>query len=71
MIEFVDNNAISISTKLLSFFVNKKFHFRMNFSSNFTSYVITRKRLLIVKAKNIIDTMQNILNYVRDHVEMI
>ena len=71
MIEFVDNNAISTSTKLSSFFVNKKFHFRMNFSSDSTSYVTTRERLLIVKARNIIDIMQNILNYVRDHVEMI
>ena len=71
MIEFVDNNAISASTKLSSFFVNKKFHFRMSFSSNSISYVTTRERLLIVKTKNIIDTMQNILNYVRDHVEII
>ena len=70
MIEFVDNNAISTSTELSSFFVNKKFHSRMSFSSDSTSYATTRERLLIVKAKNIIDTMQNILNYVRDHVEM-
>ena len=71
MIEFVDNNAISASTELSSFFVNKEFHSRMSFSSNSTSFVTTRKRFLIVKTKNIIDTMQNILNYVRDHVEMI
>ena len=70
MTEFVDNNAISATTKLSFFFVNKKFHSRMSFSFDFTSYTITRKRLLIVKAKNIIDTMQNILNYVRNHAKM-
>ena len=37
MIEFVDNNAISLITELSTFFVNKNFHFRMNFSSNFIS----------------------------------
>ena len=65
--EFVDNNALSTTTKLFFFFVNKNFHFRMSFSSDFTSYTITRERLLIVKTKNIIDIMRNILNYVRDH----
>ena len=70
MIEFANNNAISVSIELSSFFVNKNFHFRMSFSSDFISYVITRERLLIVKAKNITSTMQNILNYVRDHVEI-
>ena len=71
MIEFANNNAISAIIELSLFFVNKKFYFRMSFSSNSISYVTTRKRLLIVKAKNIIETMQNILNYVRDNVEMI
>ena len=42
----------------------------MSFSSDSISYVTTRERLLIVKTKNIIETMQNILNYVRDNVEM-
>ena len=71
IIEFVNNNAIFFFTELSSFFVNKNFHFRMNFSSNSISYVITKKRLLIVKTENIIDIMQNILNYVRDNVEVI
>ena len=70
MIEFADNNAIFATTELSSFFVNKEFHSRMSFSSNSISYVTTRKRLLIVKAKNIIDIMQNILNFVRDHAEV-
>ena len=70
MIEFANNNAISATIELSSFFVNKEFHFRMSFSSNSISYVITRKRLLIVKTKNIIDIMQNILNFVRDHAKV-
>ena len=71
MIEFANNNAIFVSIELLSFFVNKNFHFRMNFSLNFISYVITKKRLLIVKTKNITNIMQNIFNYVRNHVDVI
>ena len=70
MTKFVDNNAIFATTRLFLFFVNKKFHSRMNFSSDSISYTITKKRLLIVKTKNIINTMQNILNYVRDHAKM-
>ena len=69
MIEFANNNAIFTTIELSFFFVNKKFHSRMNFSSNFISYVITKKRLLIVKAKNIIKTMQNIFNYVRNNCQ--
>ena len=71
MIEFANNNAIFATIELSSFFVNKEFHFRMSFSSNSISYAITRKRLLIVKAKNIIDIMQNILNFVRNHAKVI
>ena len=71
MIEFANNNAIFAFIELLSFFVNKNFYFRMNFLSNFISYVITKKKLLIVKTKNITNTMQNIFDYVRIHVEKI
>ena len=70
MIEFANNNAIFATIELLLFFVNKKFYSRISFSSNFISYVTTKKRFLIVKTKNIIDTMQNIFNYVRDNVEI-
>ena len=71
MIKFVNNNAIFATTKLLSFFINEKFHFRMNFSSNFISYITTKKRFLIVKTKNIINTIQNIFNYVRNYAKII
>ena len=42
----------------------------MSFSSNFILYIIIKKRLLIVKTKNIIDIMQNIFDYVRNNVEI-
>ena len=67
MIEFVDNNTIFSTIELFFFFVNKNFHFRMSFSFNFTSFIITRERLLIVKTKNMTEIMQNILNFVHDH----
>ena len=70
MIEFANNNAISATIELSSFFINKRFHFRMSFSWNSISYVTTRERLLVVKAENIIETMQNILNYIRDNAKM-
>ena len=71
MIEFANNNAIFATIELSFFFVNKRFHFRMSFSSDSISYVTTKERFLIVKTKNIIETMQNILNYVRNNVEII
>ena len=67
MIEFADNNTIFSTSELFLFFVNKNFHSRMSFSFDFTSFIITRERLLIVKAKSMIDIMQNILNFVRDY----
>ena len=67
MIEFADNNTIFSTIELFFFFVNKNFHFRMSFSFDLTSFIITRERLLIVKTKSMIDIMQNILNFVCDH----
>ena len=70
MAEFADNNAVSASTGLSPFFVNKGFHPRMSFSPDPTSYATTRERLLAAKAEDITGTMQNILNYVRDHADV-
>ena len=67
MIEFVDNNTIFSMIELFLFFVNKNFHFCMSFSFDFISFIITKKRLLIVKTENLTSIMQNILNFVRDH----
>ena len=70
MAEFADNNAVFATTGLSPFFVNKGFHSRMSFSPDPISYATTRERLLAAKAEDIIGTMQNILNYVRDNVEV-
>ena len=43
----------------------------MNFSFDFKFYNIIKKRFLIVKTKNIIDIMQIIFNYVRNHAKII
>ena len=67
--EFADNNAISASTGLTSFFANKGFHPRMSFSPDITSYDITRKRLDAAKAEDITNYMQGILDYIRLNME--
>ncbi len=41
MIEFVNNNAISLSIEQLTFFLNKNFHSHMSFNSNSIEYEIT------------------------------
>ena len=40
---------------MLLFYTNKEFHFRINFEFDIIDYVITRKRLDVVKTQNIID----------------
>ena len=38
----------------------------MNFGSDIIDYVITRKRFHIIKTQNIIDRMQDVLDYIRE-----
>ena len=73
MIEFINNNVLSASIEMTFFFVNKSFysrmsfsskkgfHFRISFSSDFTSYISTRKQLQIAKIKVITDSMKKTL----------
>ena len=61
MIEFVNNNVLSISIKMTFFFVNKSFYSRMSFSLNSTSYILTRKRLQIAKIEVITNLMKKTL----------
>ncbi len=51
--EFIDNNAISFLIEQLTFFLNKNFHFHMNFNSDSTEYEITYARIEADKAENI------------------
>ncbi len=41
MIKFIDNNAISLLIKQSAFFLNKRFHFYINFDLNLIKYKIT------------------------------
>ena len=58
MTEFVDNNAISSSIELLTFFLNKNFHSHMSFDLNLIEYEITQARIEANKAKNIFEHMK-------------
>ena len=51
---------------MLFFYVNKGFHSHMSFDLNIIDYAIIRKRLNVVKAQNIIDRIQNVLDYIRE-----
>jgi hypothetical protein len=67
MAKFVDNNAIFFETSMTPFFANKGFYPRMSFSSNNIAYTIVRERIDVARAKNIIDTMQNILEVMKNN----
>lgn len=58
--EFADNNAVSASTGMSPFFVNKGYHPRMSFSPNNTTYETVRQRILAAKADSISDQMEEI-----------
>ncbi len=58
MIEFVNNNAISLSIEQSTFFLNKNFHFYMSFDSNSIEYKITQARIEADKAENIFKHMK-------------
>ena len=42
----------------------------MNFDSNNIAYISTRERFLVVKAKNIIDTIKNVLEFIRKNAKL-
>ena len=69
MIEFSNNDRLFEITKLIFFFANKNFHFRMTFKSDDITYNFIQKQLLIVKAENIIDIMINIFKFMQNNVE--
>ena len=53
---------------MLLFYTNKEFYFYINFNFNIINYIIIRKRFNIIKVKNVIDYIQNILVYIRDNL---
>ena len=50
------------------FYANKEFHSRISFNFNIIDYIIIRKRLNIIKAKDIIDHMQDVFVYIRENL---
>jgi len=56
--EFINNNSILSSIEQSAFFLNKNFHFYMNFNLNSTEYKITHARIEVSKAKDIFKHMK-------------
>ena len=53
------------------FYANKGFHLYMNFISDIIDYVIIRKRFNAIKAKDIINHMQNVFVYIRENLNKV
>ena len=51
----MNNNNVLIFINVSLFYVNKDFHFYINFNFNIINYVIIRKRFNVIKVKNIIN----------------
>ena len=69
MIEFVNNNDVLIFTNVSFFYANKEFHSRISFNFDIIDYIIIiRKRLDAVKAKDIIDHIQDVFVYIRENL---
>ena len=58
MTEFINNNAISLLIKQLTFFLNKSFHFHINFVLNSIEYKIIQAKIEVIKAENIFKHMK-------------
>ena len=54
---------------MLFFYINKEFHSRISFDSNIIDYVIIRKRFNVAKVQDIIDRMQDVLDYIREKLK--
>ena len=65
MTEFINNNVILLSIEQSTFFLNKSFHFRMNFDLNSTEYEITQARIEASKAENIFKHMKWLLALIK------
>ena len=71
MIEFINNNNVSFSMSVLFFYANKFFYSRISFNFDTIDYIIIRKRLNTIKAKDIINYMQDVLVYIRENLNKI
>ncbi len=66
MIEFVNNNVLSLVIFLTLFFMNKNFHSHMNFNSDIIEYESIRERLQINWVKNIFEQMNKTLIFAHE-----
>ena len=71
IIEFVNNNILLVLIKIIFFFVNKSFYFRISLSLNSTSCILTRERLQTAKIKVITDSIQKILKMINIKVKVV
>ena len=65
MVEFADNDAISSSTGLTPFYLNKGFNPRLSFGPDNESYKSTRARLQATRATDIAESMERIVDLAR------
>ncbi len=66
MIEFVNNNVLSLVIFLIFFFMNKSFHSHMSFDSDIIEYESIRERLQIVRVEDIFNHMNKTLIFARE-----
>ncbi len=66
MIEFVNNNALSLVIFMIFFFINKSFYSRISFNLNIIKYKSIRERLQTAQTKNIFDHMNKTLIFARE-----
>ena len=66
MIEFINNNILSLIIFLTLFFMNKNFHFYMSFNFDIIKYESIRERLQIAWVENIFNHMNKTLIFARE-----
>ncbi len=67
MTEFVDNDAWFANSGMTLFFANKSFHPRISFTPVQQKASTARERLAAKKAENITQTMERILDLMRNN----
>ena len=68
MAEFADNNADSAAITLSLFFMNHRFHLRMSFEPDSTSYEATQQCLQAQSAGELTAKMNEILAFAKQHL---
>ena len=68
IMKFANNNDVSAITKLISFFINKKYHSRMIFDSNLNDYEIIKKRLLVKQNEFIVEKLNRIIEWAKINI---